>query len=193
MRKNIILSFVFLSACVGNVTDSQLDYGYDPSGIDTGLRMKQQEMPNWCWAATSQALLWWQGIERSQCEIASYALAKDCCTSKITCDQGFVISDLQDTNLNYSYISGAMSASEIRRNLFKGNVISIRFADNHVASHPWAHLVSVTGFSTEVRCKEDEFLVQDPANSHTSSCQSYLGLQNLYGKVDWSETYIYGE
>ena len=146
------LSLLSLSACY----DSHA--GYEVEGVKLDIQLKTQEHSYWCWAAITQSLLAWQGVERSQCEIVSKAFKRDCCTAESKCNNAFHLTQLEDAGLVQQVYDYQTYKDELKTQLSWNRPVVLYYA------HPKAaHFVILTGFGPAVGLAENEFEVQNSA------------------------------
>jgi hypothetical protein len=148
----------------------------DFAGHDTGVVLHSQEQWHWCWAAQSQSLLSWYGVERSQCEIVSIAFNRDCCSKPDTCNNDFYITQYGEVNLRQYSVALPSSADDFRAYLDDDKSIVLRY----VYEVGGSHFISVTGYGSAVGCADDEFLEQDSGRdaANVKRCKTFERLQD---------------
>jgi hypothetical protein len=94
----------------------------DPQWNVPGITLKYQEYPEWCWAATAQAVLSTRMAQApSQCQIVSTALEQDCCTNRRApgCDRPYYpeialslygVETHEDSSLDFQAVISNMQA-----------------------------------------------------------------------------------
>jgi hypothetical protein len=77
MKQKRILSLVSILVIFGLIGATSVLY----SDVTLSVPERFQEYSNWCWAGSSQAILYYNGQYPSQCEIANYAWKTSRCCS----------------------------------------------------------------------------------------------------------------
>jgi hypothetical protein len=178
-------AFLFATSCNSAIYHE----GFDPDGKELDVAIQTQEQTQWCWAATSQAILEWQDIHKSQCEIASETFNRDCCTDKMSCNGAYRIVSYNAIGLNLDVYEGPISADDIKEALTFDRYVVI-----YLAAKKGAHFVSITGYD-----KDGKFTVQNSAaeNGAASFSVPWSDLLQDYpsfmlgGGWHWKATYIF--
>lgn len=187
MRKNKLLGIILL--VIGLSAPS-----FVSADVTLSVPERFQEYSNWCWAGSSEAILNYNGLTPSQCEIANYCWSSTRCCGNYTfyqsvkgCNKGayiigdkFSIEDIMDhwgisTTGYYDYISWTSCVSE----LDSGDPFVIRFGWSGGGGH------FLVGYGYITTGQYLKYMDPWPGEGYTTSTYSFVVSSTDH---DWTHT-----
>ncbi|HEX6095601.1 MAG TPA: C39 family peptidase [Thermoanaerobaculia bacterium] len=159
----------------------------EAGGHNLGIRVPAQELDNWSWAAVAAGVIrhYEPNTSVKQCEIASQALGKDCCSANglPVCNVPYSIVNVLESRKLLATNIGPAAFSLVKKEIDEGRPIVAMIA----LPSGGGHFVVIAGYRQSA---EQGYLgIQDPYTGDLSIVAYDLFLNNYKNFGRWVETY----
>jgi hypothetical protein len=116
-----------------------------PLAIDTNI---VQEHPNWCWAACIDVVVRFRqhSAALNQCDVATAALGKACCTAPHPCDVPVTLAQITTLFNGTYHIPATLQVGPLDAATLKADLNANHLVGVYVQRHQSAHIVLVYGY-----------------------------------------------
>ena len=136
IRTLLLVVLVGAAAACDESTTAPDDSPEGPVALPVPYRGQQTQV--WCWAATSEMVLAYYGVNVPQCEILSAWMQMNCCIPNPACETAGSLQVIQGTLHHFgaldSFISGALTFAQVQAEIDAGRPMIVAY-NNSFAGH----------------------------------------------------------